>query len=123
MKFTEGLEPWLQNGDRGISSNTMVEVFETMPRGTLAGRWANGDTHPRDPSDFQRCVLLLRAVPAYRFRLNELRGVSPVWNALVDNWNTLEAMLYREVPSGHGRAPDLYDEMKKLINENEVKAR
>lgn len=121
VKFTPGLEEWLVTGNRGISSNTMVEVFEGMPRGTLAGRWSLAGSHPHDPSDLRRCIRLLDAVPAYRARIQEMCEVSITWCVLVQAWGKLEAMLREEVPGEHGNAPRTYAEMKRLIEQSGAK--
>lgn len=110
--FSEELSYWFRYGERGISSNTMVEVFEGLPIGTLTG-WHRD--YPHDPADFNRCYKLLNQVPSYRLRLNELKSESKVWELLVDNWSKLESLLIEELPSG--RAPKLYDEMQILIKE------
>lgn len=109
--MTPGLADWLREGERGVSSETMVEVFEGMFPGTLCKR----PSHPHDPADFHRCVKLLEAVPEYRARLHEMRLVSLVWNLLVEHWDALETLFREEEPTG--RAPKLYDEMKRLIHQ------
>src|SRR5262245_23960600 len=102
-RFTPGLDEWLRTGDRGWSSETMVEVFEGVPIGTFTGRW--GPKHPHDPADLRRCIRLLEAVPAYRERLQEMCHVSMTWCVLVQAWDKLEAMLAEEVPGEYGDAP------------------
>ncbi|MCJ7616533.1 MAG: hypothetical protein MUO43_08360, partial [Desulfobacterales bacterium] len=66
--------------------------------------------HPHDPSDFNRCVKLLNAVPEYRTRMDEMRAVSPQWDQLVEHWAELEELLKESIDS----APELYDRMKEL---------
>lgn len=112
--ISDGLETWLARGERGISSETMVEKLEGMPRGTLVGRW--GWKHPLDPADLRRCLLLLRAVPSYRERLGELAEISWQWAALVGAWAELEALLIEELGPdlGYGKAPKTYDRMHEL---------
>ena len=107
---------WLASGERGISSEHMFYVLTGIP----AGRIRPGSCHPSDPDDFKRCEKLLRQVPEFRSRLDEMRLVSPVWNALVDNWNKLVEVIEEEVPgvlSGerfHGSAPTAYALMKEI---------
>lgn len=107
-----GLADWFQNGDRGISSNAIVEVMEGYAPGMLAMRNPFGN-HPHDPSDFYRCYKLLKAVPEYRTRLNEMMAVSPAWRELVSHWDELETLLLAELE--RGMAPKLYDRMQALI--------
>lgn len=112
--FNPDLVEWLQRGDRGVSSETIVEVLEGLPIGTLVGR--NTGRCPQDPSDFRRCVLLLRAVPSYRARLGELASVSPGWAALVEHWQELEDLLSEEIGPAlvSGQAERTYQRMRAL---------
>jgi len=90
------------NGERGASSEVMVSTFECIQ---ISSMWWS--VHPHDPSDFNRCVKLLNAVPEYRSRMDEMRAVSPQWDSLVDHWDELEGMLKES-------APEIYDRMKEL---------
>ena len=94
-----------------MSSNTMVEVFEHLPIGTLNGMF--GYDHPHDPSDFNRCAKLLDAVPEYRSRLYELSILSPTWKLMVDKWDELESLLVEEFPNG--KAPKTYKMISDII--------
>lgn len=94
--FSEGLTDWFRHGQRGISSNTIVEVLEGLPVHMLTR--GTGWDHPADASDFRRCVRLLDAVPSYRPRLDELRELSPAWAVLVEHWAELEATLRADCP-------------------------
>lgn len=117
--FTHGVDKWLRTGQRGLSSESMVEVFEGLPIGTITGRW--GLSHPKDPADLRRCIRLLEAVPAYRERLQEMCHASFTWCVLVQAWDKLEAMLAEEVPGEYGKAPRTYAEMKRLIENSGAK--
>ena len=65
---------WLENGERGISSNTIVSHLTGI---FVGNRYA--DSYPRDPADFRRCELLLRAVPEAREHLGRLATKGAVW--------------------------------------------
>lgn len=71
-----------------------------------------GDSHPRDPSDFRRCMGLLEAVPDMRKHLSAMAKVSAVWAALVARWDELERLYAEESPSG--RCPKMYALMREL---------
>ena len=75
-----GLNAWLNSDDTGISSMWMAAVLRsrTSPYG-----------HPHDVDDFARCMRLLEAVPEYANRLDELRGQSKEWDALLDRWGAI----------------------------------
>lgn len=111
------LERWLLHGDRGTSSNAMVEVFENYPKGLLIGAFgARFPTHPHDPSDFNRCYELLEAVPGYRVQLWKMSSESSEWKALVEHWSELEELLIEERKTGS--APKLYKRMQELLKYN-----
>jgi len=114
--FSPELTHWLCHGERGISSETIVEVMEGLPRGTLAGRWIS--SAPFDPSDLRRCMLLLRAVPGYRQRITELVGVSLYWAVLVGAWGELEALMQAELGDDltKGSAPRTFARMLELFS-------
>ena len=106
---------WLANGERGVSSNTMVTILAGVD---ALGTWSQ--YHPLDPDDFRRCCLLLKAVPILRLKLEKMRGVSDEWATLVDHWEELETMLAEECGSwpvpryAYNGAPKVYDYMKSL---------
>ena len=72
------------------------------------------NNNPHDPSDFNRCVGFLNAVPEARERLEMMSDKSPQWAGLVANWDRLEQLLREEFPTG--RAPKLYREMEKILH-------
>lgn len=108
------LTTWLRSGERGVSSNCIVEVLEGFGLGTITGRWLT--RHPSDPADLRRCILLVEAVPGYRERLGEMAAVSREWGALVTHWDELVTLLRQEVGAdlGYGRAPLTYARMLEL---------
>lgn len=110
--MNDKLIKWLQSGDTGLSSKTIVAVMEGNPAlgAALMGRY--GYCHPLDPSDLGRCFRLLEAIPEYRPRMKEMRVVSQVWHDLVDAWDELEALWIEE-------SPKLYDRMKAIIDSAE----
>lgn len=101
---------WLTNGRRGISSETMFNVFaEKEGIAPIVSRWPG--SHPHDPDDFNRCHLLLETVPEWRERLDELRVLGDPWPALVENWDKLTEMLEDNIKNG---ANGMYEFMKEL---------
>jgi len=112
----EGLEHWLIFGERGSSSNAIVQklVYDRMP---------TGFNDPADPSDFRRCELLLRAVPSLRLEFHRMAEISPRWAGLVNRWGEILEALNHEVPDwesprASGAAPRAYA----LIRNPEVPA-
>ena len=101
---------WMMSDDTGISSKTIMHVME----GTTAPHWVDV---PADPGDFGRCHRLLEAFPLYRVRLHEVAAMYPAWSALVREWDTLTELYVAAISSGSGKAPGLYELMKRLIDE------
>lgn len=100
------VDEWLGSWDTGISSLTIVAVFE--------GRNApDRPDVPHDPSDFGRCYRLLQvAPPAWRANLSRVSERYPAWRPFVDRWSELEALYEEERPTGE--APKLYALMRDL---------
>jgi hypothetical protein len=98
---------WLQNGERGISSETMYHVLSGGKPGPRA-------CHPWDPSDFRRCYLLLKTVPEWKEKLHLLKPLSESWANLVDNWDKLTEMLEEQMKTK--RANGMYEFMQTLID-------
>lgn len=112
MNISENLLQWLANGERGVSSETIVHYVT----GIKTNDWYD---HPVDPSDLGRCVKLLEMCPELVEGFKEkMPRVSVVWERLVDHWDELIAMLDEEVPGWRhgerGSARKTYDMMQKL---------
>jgi len=95
---------WLMYSERGISSETMVEVITGKKVCKYRG-------HPHDPDDFRRCYLLLNNIPELKPMLYKMKEESSVWSNLVDNWDTLTIKMEELLAGGKN---DMYEIMKKL---------
>ena len=119
-ELPEGAVLWLANGRRGISSNTMfthITGIDAMQR--------SSKSHPHDPDDFDRCLLLLDAVPEFREHLQKMRTCSKKWAALVDNWTSIEVSHLGEVGLGWKKArsaPETYKLMKSILDHPRVRS-
>lgn len=112
--ISENLIQWLANGERGVSSETIVHHVT----GLDMGRNFFSD-HPWDPSDLGRCIKLLERCPELDLGFREkMPKVSSVWASLVEHWDELAALLEDEVPGWRsgvkGRAQKTYDLMRVL---------
>lgn len=89
-----GLSHWLTFGQRGSSSNAIVDhlAFDRRPRGF---------NDPADAGDFARCEKLLRAVPSLRPLLPRMGELSTRWVALAARWDEIVDLLDEEVPGWH----------------------
>lgn len=97
-------QKWLEGPDTGMSSRTLGAV--------LSGQGAFDKSYPLDPADFGRCHRLLQAIPGWRQRVGEMKGVTPEWTALAAHWDELEALYLEESPTG--TCPKLYARMREL---------
>jgi hypothetical protein len=73
----------------GLSSECMAAV--------LCGIETKSKTAPCDPSDFNRCLQLLKFAPELKSRLHLMKQVSKQWKALVENWDEIEKCFISEV--------------------------
>lgn len=105
--YKKALE-WIVGDDTGISSKTIWSV--------MMGVAIDRADKPYDPSDFGRCYRLLKLIPEWRNRLEEVSKTYPQWKGLVENWSELEALWEEESPSG--TAPKLYQRIQKLTEGN-----
>lgn len=116
--YDDDLVIWLAGGERGTSSNTIVEHLTGLP--ALGRGWdRSGPCHPHDPDDLRRCLLLLEAVPAFKSRFYEMQDASKEWNAITVHLKELTRLLTEEVPKwkgyrAMGAAPKTYARMKEI---------
>jgi hypothetical protein len=106
---------WLANGKTGASSEAIA-----FHLGLGLPRKQSGRNHPHDPSDFNRCVELLRAAPRLRAKLPEMAKLSKEWKRLVAAWDRIEASLVAEVGSDWRKNPAVaatatYNLMKEVL--------
>jgi len=113
--FSENLIQWLANGERGVSSETIVHHVTGLDMGP---RFMSD--HPYDPDDLIRCVKLLERcpelVPGFR---EKMPMVSGSWGRLVEQWDELVGLLDEEVPGWRpgerGAAERTYNRMRELL--------
>jgi hypothetical protein len=112
LPLTHRMYWWLDNGERGISSETMFQC--------LSGKIISNDKgcHPHDPDDFKRCYMLLKAIPEWKNDLYKLKDLSMEWNNLVDNWDKLTEMLEEQLSSKQDNG--MYELMEKLIKNTDI---
>ena len=109
-----------------ITKNTMKKVLEWFGSGrvgmsseAIALNLTLGTTkyksYPHDPSDFNRCLMLIKAVPELKENMHKMSKVSDKWEVLIENWEGLESCFINEVGenwSNGNRAPITYKAMK-----------
>ena len=99
---------WFATGRVGASSKAMACAAAGLP----------GDkSHPYDPDDFNRCLLLLEAVPEIRDCMDNVAGISGTWAKLVNRWDEVEQCFLDEVGLNWSKArsaPKTYELMKEI---------
>jgi len=76
-----------------------------------------GGSHPYDPADFNRCLLLLEKAPEIRKHFNKVSDVSETWKKLIDRWDEVEKTFIDEVGYNWSKcdsAPKTYELMKSI---------
>jgi len=115
INIPESVLNWMACGERGVSSETIVQHLYGLP---LTGRWSL--SHPLDPSDLRRCLLLLQASPETRDRLPQMADCSPEWKRLIERWDDLEKMFMEEANYSlhhtNWSAPKTYEAMCNILD-------
>ena len=72
---------------------------------------------PYDPSDFQRCVHLIKclnlSLKQEKELLHKTMKIYPIWKPFVENWGKLMALYLEE--RHNETAPKLYDHLQKCM--------
>ena len=110
---------WLAAGERGLSSESIVEYLYGLP--TLEGHWRrSAPHHPLDPADLRRCLLLLAESPETAAQFPRMREATPEWERLVDAWDGLERQFLAEIGdlrgTAHWSAPLTYAAMERVLD-------
>ncbi len=106
---TDNINKWLANGERGISSETIL--------GHLIGVQISKYKHaPSDPSDFNRCLKLIEQCPELRPLLKHICDISQEWFIVYSNWDVLEEMMKeaRLIWAKGGKATEMFNYMDKI---------
>ncbi len=100
----EQIIDWMCNStNKGISSKAMAAAF--LDRNPEDSGWFGN--HPVDPSDFNKCLLLLETVPEARKHMDKVAALSKTWKTLVENWDRLEKCFLDEVGLNWEKGRDL----------------
>lgn len=99
---------WLSNGEIG---NSALVIHAFMLKGHRGGT-----SHPHDVSDLRRCLLLLRRIPEWSARMEEMAVLSPEWSRLSTAWHDLTLSFTRETgPNWQRVRARKTDEMLKAL--------
>lgn len=111
VTISQALAAWLASGERGTSSNFMVQHLTGVPATSRHFNYG----HPHDGDDLRRCMLLLEAVPELVPLLPKMATASPAWAALVPHWDELVGILKRELAREPGTCGRTYERMRQLL--------
>jgi hypothetical protein len=110
-KVREEVLNWFVNGDTGSSSKVLAAA--------AAGIEVNDGVYvPRDPSDFIRCLDMLKACPSIN-NLESAKDMYPSLAPYVDNWNEMVEILESDTESSSKvTRSDLYAVIKRRMTES-----
>lgn len=103
---------WATFGEQGISSRTIFSVMTGVlkyEREFPCDQWRFNVPH--DPADFRRCYLLLKLIPEWRERLDEMAKAFEKWRPFVDHWDEMTALWEQERKNRDRCAPKLFELM------------
>lgn len=94
---------WLTNGNHGASSKCMLRHMLGLPDGDKYGE----NCYPRDHWDRERCLILLKIMPEWQSRIDEMAALNKGWAEQVELMKpgiaAMEASLDRDF-KGNARA-------------------
>lgn len=99
-----GLTAWLASDDVGMSSKYMAAV--------LSGKFTADFAYPHDPSDFGRCLRMIRACPEFEGLIHRMCSKGRQWEAVANNWEEWAKLYDIAAASPDGKATELYRLMK-----------
>lgn len=81
---------WLETGQTGLSSLSLCAALYPQFKKCHHKLEDLKINVPHDLADFNSALMFLEAVPEAREKLSLAKEISPVWSALIDNWDILE---------------------------------
>lgn len=106
-RYGGSIDGWMNGTDTGTSSMLMATVLSGRNPGLMRR------SPPYDPADIGRCFRMLDEFPELKENLNKMRGISDIWDILMNHWDEMEVLYKEEHPTGE--APKLYKLMQDLI--------
>jgi hypothetical protein len=100
---------WLAGEDTGASSQAIAAHMLGLP---------SDGAYPHDPADLGRCLRLLRLVPEWETRIQEMARYGKAWELLLAQWSFLAGSMAAEVGFDWERgrkAPKTYALMKRIL--------
>lgn len=98
----------------GLSSKALLCFALGIENDSPFGR----HSHPHDPDDLNRCLLMLDQFPEVRAWLPNAAGMNKHWARLVMHWPALERSFYGEAGRNWAKAraaPETYALMQRVL--------
>lgn len=115
-KDGEGYHAWIKSDDTGESSKFLADVLRSNKELT-----ADRIRVPYDPSDFGRCVRMLRVCSELKKDLPKIKGYGPIWREIFYNWEYMEDLYDKAVGTAQQinweSSGELFDFMQKIHRE------
>lgn len=112
--LNSGLLRWFASGSIIPCSRTLACAAAGLPFKTAI--------HPKNPEDFNSCLLLLESVPEIRSRLADRVSIlSDPWADLVSEWGDIESMFLHEAGLNftiNSSAPNTHALLKKILSDD-----
>ncbi len=97
MSMKDKVLVWLlEDKDTGVSSKAMAAA--------VLGKEAKYTWTPSDPSDFNRCLLLIESAPEIKDHMDKVAAISDSWAKLVSHWGEIEQSFLNEVGRNWSKA-------------------
>lgn len=93
---------WMRDGHFGLSSLAIHDRMMGFDPGS------RGYSHPHDPADLNRCLLLLELIPEWKSRIGEMAACSEEWKRLVEHWDLIVTTFLGEVGLNWHKGACLY---------------
>lgn len=110
------VKDWLLGPNTGLSSEAMAYVASGIKQ--HSSTYTRGSDYPMDPSDFNRCLLLVDKIPEIQDHFPKIAKISPEWAAIIVNWEVIKDSFVHEAGwdwSKNQQAPVTFNLMKDIL--------
>ncbi len=95
MTLKDQILEWSINGNVGVSSQAMAAAVLGIQTNS-----SFGNAIPSDPSDFNRCLLLIQAAPDIKKYMYRVACISSSWAKIVNHWVIIEESFRFQLEQG-----------------------
>lgn len=103
---------WQTKGNVGVSSATMASIALGLENNFYGSRF----DAPHDPSDLRRCMILVESIPEIKDSFPLIAEKCKRFAPIIAEWDSLTALLKKEMERPDKRAPETYARMQILRN-------